>query len=57
VSDTDWNPLYVEYARENGRTAEEQAAHDTARLCGPMTEFIVWANRRAEASRKATPRP
>ena len=57
MSDSDWNPLYIEFASENGRTAEEQNAHDTARKCGPMTDFIIWANRRAEAIRKATPRP
>lgn len=45
-----WNPKYVAYAAEAGRTPEEQLAHDKAHYPGGcMAGFIVWVSSRQMA--------
>lgn len=42
-----WNPLYVLYAKANGRTPEEQAEADPIEWPGGcMCGFILWVNRK-----------
>jgi hypothetical protein len=43
ASARNWNPRYVAYALENGRTPAEQLAHDKAQYPGAcMVLFLVW---------------
>ncbi len=44
-SETKWNPKYVAYAAEAGRTPEAQMAHDKIHYPGGcMAGFIVWVS-------------
>lgn len=40
-----WNVRYVEFAESNGRTAEQQYAHDMAQDGATMTDFVCWMTR------------
>lgn len=42
-----WNPRYVAYAKEHGKTPEEMLAHDeVAWPGGKMCGFMIWINDR-----------
>ena len=44
---TDWNPRYVAYAASQGRTPDDQLAHDRAEKPGAhMVPFILWIGAR-----------
>lgn len=46
--DHEWNSRYVAFARTQGRTPEDQLAHDKARYPagGCMIPFIQWSDHR-----------
>jgi hypothetical protein len=45
-----WNPHYTAYAKEHGRTEQEQLDHDRAEMPGAsMGPFMSWINQRRAA--------
>ena len=43
---TEWNRRYVQFARANGRTPQEQFAFDRERGGSPMLEYVEWNGKR-----------
>lgn len=54
--ENNWNPRYVLYAAHEGRTPEQQVAHDDTRWPGGcMTGYICWIQEHAGKFRRAHP--
>jgi hypothetical protein len=56
MSELEWNPRYVKYARAHGKTSDEMIAHDRIRWPGgSMCGYILWTKDKMARAKKEHP--